>query len=114
MTCGREHYSKRAVLPAQVRGACGHEAAAELLGQHDLVGVAQYLRRISIPVRQYPDRMPGRRGSRGRVLALAAHIADGHAPAAWCRVDVVEVASHLPAARWHEMRGGDLLPRAPA
>ena len=104
-----------ALLPAQV-GQTGRDEAAvqsQLVGQDDLVGAGQHLGRIGAPACQHADRVPGRRGHRGGLLALPAHVAHGQAPAAGGLVNVVEVAAHIRAlgrgqVGRRELHAGDL------
>ena len=93
-----------------MRRARRDEAPPEFLSQHDLVGAAQYLRRISRRVRKHPDRVACRRGRRGLVLTLSADVTDGDAPAAGSGVDVVEIAAHLATVSGRQMRRGHLDP----
>ncbi len=67
----------------------------------------------AVPCAMYLDRVPRGSGHCRRFLALAADVADGHAPACWGAVDVVEVGADLDALRGRdvgrrELDAGDL------
>jgi hypothetical protein len=106
-----EHHPQAAALPLGVTDSGGHEPPAEFLRQHDVVDAAQNGRRIGVPVRERPDRMPRGGGHRRRVFALATDVPDGDSPAPACRVDVIEVTTDLLLVARGHMCSGDLSAR---
>ncbi len=103
LTCSRRP-------PAELGDAGGDEPPVVLLHQHQLVGLPEHLRRVGGPVRDDPDPVPGGRGDRRGVLALAADVADRHAPAVRGAEHVVEVPADVQPVGGGHVSGGDLDP----